>query len=168
MAVAISVRDYLKSCSAQYELVPHALTKSTLASARTAHINPHQVAKAVVLRDTDTNYLMAVIPADCRLSIGALSFMLDKDLSLVNEWELSELFQDCADGAVPCLGQAYGIDIIWDDALMNNKDIYFEAGDHRQLVHIGLGQFQNIMGPFLHDEISINMADLNYSPTTIC
>ncbi len=68
---------------------------------------------------------MMSIPVDCRLSVGALSFILDRNLSLVNEWELSELFQDCADGAVPCLGQAYCIDLIWDDELMKNKDIYF-------------------------------------------
>lgn len=160
MAIAISVQDYLESCSAQYDLLPHPKTSSAMASARTANINAHQLAKGVVLKDVDNNYLMAVIPADNRLSVGALSFMLDRDLSLVHEWELDDIFPDCESGAVPCLGQAYGMDIVWDEQLSQSRDVYFESGDHRQLVHLDQREFHNIMEPFLHDDISVSIAEI--------
>ena len=57
-------------------------------------------------------------------------------MELVEEEELTEIFKDCAEGAIPALGEAYGLDVIWDEELMGVEDIYIEAGDHRHLIRL--------------------------------
>jgi Ala-tRNA(Pro) deacylase len=55
---------------------------------------------------------------------------------------------------VPPLGQAYGVPVIWDDALSACPDIYFEAGDHRDLVHMSGQAFRTLMANADHARIS--------------
>ncbi len=54
------------------------------------------------------------------------------------------LFGDCEPGAVPALGDAYGIQVIWDDDLKYTSDIYIEAGDHEHLIRIEPESLQEI------------------------
>ncbi len=156
MAIAISIEQFLSQQFTDYSLLSHPHTESSTASAQAAHVPPQQLAKAVVMKDSSGCHLMAVVPACNKLRVGLLSYMLDRDLQLVNEWELSQLFQDCEPGAVPALGQAYGMDVIWDEQLANCEDIYLEGGDHRQLIHINQLQFQDLMGHCMHDDISVS------------
>ena len=71
-----------------------------------------------------------------------------------SEVELKDIFQDCELGAVPALGQAYGIDMIWDDELLACDDIYIESGDHEQLLHMSREQFAALMSSYTHEAIS--------------
>lgn len=154
MAVSPALQHYLDEQFTEYDLISHSPTSSTIDSAQAAHISAEQLAKAIVLKDETGAYLMAVVPAANKIKISLLSYMLKRKLSMVHEWELRQLFQDCEPGAIPALGQAYGLEIVWDDQLMNSEDIYFESGDHCQLVHISKDQFQTLMDNYLHDAIS--------------
>src|SRR5574340_717896 len=73
---------------------------------------------------------------------------------MARETEMLDLFKDCAAGAVPALGAAYGIETIWDDSLQEQPDIYFEAGDHEQLVHLSGKQFLDLLGTARHGHFS--------------
>lgn len=57
-------------------------------------------------------------------------------MGLAVEKELVELFRDCDPGAIPAIGAAYRIDTIVDESLLQQPDVYFEAGDHEALVHV--------------------------------
>lgn len=154
MAIAHALQHYLDEQFSEYDLISHPPTTSTINSARAADIAVGQVAKAVVLKDTSSAYLMIVVPATNKIDIKLLNYMFERRLSMVHEWELTHLFQDCEPGAIPALGQAYGLEIIWDDQLMESDDIYFESGDHCQLIHMSQDQFQTLMESYLHDTIS--------------
>jgi Ala-tRNA(Pro) deacylase len=43
---------------------------------------------------------------------------------------------------------------IYDDDLLEQGDLYFEAGDHERLVHVTREQFQRLMANQLHGSIS--------------
>jgi Ala-tRNA(Pro) deacylase len=55
---------------------------------------------------------------------------------------------------VPGLGQAYGLDVLVDDALLTQDDVYFEAGSHADLVHMTGEMFRGLMRSADHGEIS--------------
>ena len=54
------------------------------------------------------------------------------------------MFTDCEPGAIPSIGSAYGVNTVIDEMLGQQTDIYFEAGDHRELVHVNGVQFAAI------------------------
>jgi Ala-tRNA(Pro) deacylase len=70
---------------------------------------------------------------------------LDRPVSMATEEEIATLFPDCEIGAIPPVGAAYGLETVVDDSFDRVSDIYFEAGDHRSLVHISDKEFHNLM-----------------------
>ena len=102
----------------------------------------------------DQSFVIAVVPATRKVDLGAVHRHFGRPLGLATEDELKSLFGDCEPGAVPPLGAAYGIDSVFDDSLMEEADVYFEAGDHRGLVHLSGTEFRKLMTGVPHGDIS--------------
>lgn len=153
MAIACTVKDYLSQHRIAYEVLPHSHTMTSLGSAQAAGVDADRLAKAVVLED-ELGYLMAVLPASHHFKLGSLRNQTGRHIQMARETEMLDLFKDCAAGAVPALGAAYGIETIWDDSLQEQPDIYFEAGDHEQLVHLSGKQFLDLLGTARHGHFS--------------
>jgi Ala-tRNA(Pro) deacylase len=73
---------------------------------------------------------------------------------MATERELANIFRDCDVGAIPVLGQAYGLDVVMDDCLCDRTDIYFESGDHEDLIHMRGDEFESLMRGAQHGEFS--------------
>ena len=153
MAIAKTLINYLKERGVDYELVAHDHKATAEASAHAAHVPAHQVAKAVVLRD-DAGYVISVLPANHSLEINWVNDELDRSLEMACEDEFKKLFGDCETGAVPALGEAYGLKVIWDDELAYTADIYIEAGDHEHLIWLERRDFKKLMSGLPHTIIS--------------
>jgi Ala-tRNA(Pro) deacylase len=153
MAIAITLRQYLEGAGVRYDLVGHRHADSSMNSSRAAHVPSGRVAKAVMLED-ENGYLLAIIPASRRLQIGHLNRLLGRHMGLATEGELTALFPDCEPGAVPPIGGAYGLEVVFDEALSRCPDVYFEAGDHEHLAHTSGTDFLRLMGAAPHGEIS--------------
>jgi Ala-tRNA(Pro) deacylase len=153
MPIANTLRDYLDEAGVKYQLVHHNYTSTCKAAADAAHVPAALVAKPVVLEDNE-GYLMAIVPADRRVEVPVLERQTGRRLVLASERELLDVFSDCVKGAVPPVGQAYGVDVVWDDSLSKCPEIYFEAGDHTDLVRIDGRDFAFLMGRARHGTIS--------------
>lgn len=153
MAIAMTLRSYLEDHSVHYDTVEHHHTEAAIDSAKSAHVPPHQMAKAVVLED-DSGYIVSVLPSNNRLNLGWVNEELQRDLRLATEPELKNLFEDCDTGAIPALSSAYGLKVIWDDQLKHASDIYIEAGDHEHLIHLKGEDFRALMSKLPHSVIS--------------
>ncbi|MBL8526914.1 MAG: YbaK/EbsC family protein [Burkholderiales bacterium] len=147
--IATTLENYLRYMQVPFEVLPHPKAMTSLRSASAAHIPAHQMAKAVVLED-ETGYVMAVVPADRRVHLGALREQLGRTMGLATEPELGTVFKDCALGAIPPLGAAYGIESVVDDELREGSEIYFEAGDHEEMVRMRREDFLRLLGPARH------------------
>jgi Ala-tRNA(Pro) deacylase len=145
MSIATSVDDYLARSGVRYDVVAHDRTSNSSQSAQAAHVPGSQLAKCVMLHD-DTGYLMAVLPSTHQVDFDALDVQLGRKLMLAREDELPAMFRDCEPGAIPPFGQAYGIQVVVDDDLLQADDVYFEGGDHRALVHVTGTDFLQLMG----------------------
>lgn len=153
MSMAPRVEAHLNRVGVRFDLVEHPLSASSLETARTAHISPNQVAKAVITHDGE-QFCMCVIPASHRLVMEWLNQQMHGNFRLATEEELQRLFDDCEPGAVPALGQVYGMSVIWDESLKDIEDLYLESGDHRNLIHINHAGFMELMGLQEHRTIS--------------
>jgi len=140
MPMSRIIKQYLDAHGVQYEVVAHEHTSTSMRTAEAAHVSGDQVAKSVALKD-ENGCLLAVLPATHHLDVGRLNSWLDRKLELVPEDKLTGIFTDCELGAVPPVGAAYGVETVIDDALDKQSDIYFEAGDHRELIHVNGAQF---------------------------
>jgi Ala-tRNA(Pro) deacylase len=153
MAIANTLISYLQERGIQYDLVEHKHTATAVASAHAANVPAHQVAKAVVLCDDD-GYVLSVLPANHSLEINWVNRELGRNLQMAAEDEFKNLFADCEPGAVPALGEAYGVEVIWDDELAYTADIYIEAGDHEHLIWLDRRDFKKLMKSLPHTIIS--------------
>jgi Ala-tRNA(Pro) deacylase len=155
MAIPATVQEYLASKHIQYDLVPHPATSSSVPTAEACHVPADRLAKGVVLRTKD-RYVLAVLPASHRISREALRRHLGKDVMLATEDELGRLFRDCAEGAVPAVGECYGIDVVVDDSIGRQPDIYFEAGDHTTVVHVSQAQYSELTRNAPHGHFAVH------------
>ncbi len=153
MTIAASVQKHLVREGVSYQVIEHTRTLDSAHAAQAAHVPGAQLAKGTVLKD-DQGFVIAVVPATRRVDLGALHRRFGRPLGLATEHELESLFGDCEPGAVPPLGAAYGIDSVLDDSLMEESDVYFEAGDHRGLVHVSGTDFRKLLAGVPHADIS--------------
>jgi len=157
MSMPSRLSNYLLHCGARYELFSHSHSHSSAETARAAHVTPHQLAKSVILED-EQGCVMAVVPADAHVNVGRLARMLGRDsLHISDEERIAELFTDCALGAVPAIGMAWGMETVVDDALKANPEVFFEAGDHEMLLRMSHDQFCQIMREARHGEFCERM-----------
>jgi Ala-tRNA(Pro) deacylase len=145
MNIAPTIQDYLAERQIAYEILPHTRTTTSSTTAQAAHLPGRSIAKAVVVED-DRGYMVAVLPATAHVRLAQLERELHRSgLRLASEPELGKLFPDCELGAVPPLGQAYGLPTIVEEELTTQPDVFFEAGDHRHLVHVTQGEFSRLI-----------------------
>ena len=156
MTIANRVVNYLVEQDADYDVIAHPHSSSSLETAQLAHVPGDLIAKSVVLED-ERGYLLAVLPASCRVDLGELHRQTKRPLALATEAELEALFRDCEPGAVPPFGTVYELETIVDDSLAEQSDIYFEAGDHEQLIHVSAETFEALMGDAEHSGFSRHM-----------
>ncbi|MBS7662666.1 YbaK/EbsC family protein [Pseudomonas lalucatii] len=144
MHMAATLQRSLERAQCQFDVVPHPHSASSLESARVASVPAERLAKPVILDDRKGHYLMAVVPANRHLDMSMVC-KGDELWHLSTESDIASLFKDCELGAVPAVGEPYGMNMRVDPLLTRQQDIYFEAGDHESLVHMSTEQFLKLV-----------------------
>jgi Ala-tRNA(Pro) deacylase len=153
MSIAPTLRKYLAAENIQYEEIRHEISMTSARTAEACHISGDRLAKGIVLR-RDGEYMLAVVPASHHLRLSELRAKLGDNVDMADETEIDQLFRDCAYGAVPAVGKCYGLDIIVDDSIEAQPDIYMEAGDHETLLHLSHAQFARLTANAPHGRFS--------------
>ncbi|MDI9847797.1 YbaK/EbsC family protein [Rhodoblastus sp. 17X3] len=143
MSISMKLQKYLDRKQARFDLIEHQPTKDTMSAAEVCRVYPDCLAKAVVVRSRG-GYLLAVLPASQRISLSRLQLALGQPCTLATEGELDRLFDDCTHGAVPAIGECYGLDVVAEASVFDPGDIYFEGGDLKTLVHMSQAQFSQL------------------------
>lgn len=149
MALAKTVQEFMAQRSIPYDLIAHPHTGSSHETAEAAHVGEDHIAKAVLVKDR-TGYAMVVVPAANRVDLEHLHKELNRNFELAAENEIAPLFSDCETGAIPPIGPAYGVETFMDDALGSLANVYFEAGDHAELVHTRGDDFRALLSGVRH------------------
>ena len=154
MAIAPILQKHLDR-NVTYDVLTHDPTMSSTRTAQACHVSGDRLAKAIVLRH-DGRYLLAVLPATHHVRLADLKTQIGDDVDLADEDEIKRLFPDCALGAVPPVGECYELDVIVDDSIQAQPDVYLEGGDHMTLVHLDQAQFARLMAEARHGRFSVH------------
>jgi Ala-tRNA(Pro) deacylase len=154
MAYKTRVTQYLDNEHIKYSVVPHSHSKSSIGSAISAEVPMHQIAKAVMLEDHEGRNLMAIVPADYKISLAAVGEELHRQFRLVKEAKVYEMFDDCDQGAVPPMPAVYHVDAVYDEELAHQRELYLESGDHETLVQLKQADFIKLMESYKHSRFS--------------
>jgi Ala-tRNA(Pro) deacylase len=154
MAIAPTLQKYLDQ-NVTYEVIPHEPTLSSMRTAEACHISGDGLAKGIVLR-RDDGYMLAVLPASHHIRLSDLRRQIGNNVDLAGELEIDQLFRDCAHGAVPPVGECYGLDVIVDDSIQQQPEVYLESGDHETLLHMSQAQFARLTAQAQHGRFSVH------------
>jgi len=145
MAIAASMERFLSENGVRYDVVTHPYTESSFGSAIAAKLFPDKVAKGVVLKENG-KYALAVLPASRKLDLDWLRGQTGRPYQLARESEVEKVFHDCAPGAVPAVGAVYGLETLVESSLREQAELYFEAGDHEELIHVTEQDYEKLLG----------------------
>lgn len=135
--------DVLKREHVSYELIPHHHTETALAEASTLGVNPHQVAKTLILT-TPFGFVRAVLAASDRLDLEKARQTLNTpDVELASEETLVGAYPEFELGAVPPMGGAYDR-VLVDLRLFDSPFIVLDAGTHDESVRLRTGDLLSV------------------------
>lgn len=153
MGIALSLQQYLDGRGVSYDVMAHDRTLRSSTTAEAGGIPENNLAKGVLIRRRE-GYILAIVPASHHVQLNEIGAWLKQPVGLATEREVATIFSDCEPGAVPPVGGAYGLFAVMDDSLEGFKDVYFEGGDHRTLVHLNGREFHRLMFEVPHAHIS--------------
>ena len=150
---AEAVTRFLDEHGVTHEVVEHEKQFTAAGEAQAAGIEPHDAAKALLVRE-DGEYLLAVIPASRRLDLKKLRDTLEEHpkLRLATEDEIDSDFPAFELGAVPPLGPGLPSAEVVDRALLEHDRVLCNAGDHahsllldpKEIVRVGGSRVSDI------------------------
>jgi len=153
MSLAPRVENFLRENRINWQNVEHPYAETAMGCAIAAQIPPRRVAKGVLMSD-DEGFYMAIIPADKQVDLKAVNNTTNRLLDIAHEKDAHLMFDDCRTGAIPSLGQAYRLPVVWDDTLASEPDCYMECGDHEHLLRVDRSDFMKMMGNARHGNIA--------------
>jgi Ala-tRNA(Pro) deacylase len=148
MTVALaSLTEYLDKHNVKYIIISHSPAYTAQGIAALAHIPGRELAKTVVVK-LDGELALAVLPASFQVDIALLKRTTEaKTVELASEMEFRSRFPECEIGAMPPFGNLYGMNVIADERLSEDKEIAFNACSHRELIRLAWEDFQKLVQP---------------------
>jgi Ala-tRNA(Pro) deacylase len=139
--------EWLARHDVEYEVHQHAQAFTALSAAKAEGVDPHTVAKVVAVSTPDGHRALVVLETTDRLDLRKAAQTLEADsVRLLTEAELATLAPTCEIGAMPAVGQLYGVEMVADFAIRDDRDISFNAGSHRCSVRVDRAGWERATG----------------------
>jgi len=136
--------EYLDSEHINYEIIDHPRTFTARSTAQSAHLTSQTVSKVVIVK-ADQRLVMVVIPADANIEHLSLARELGVGFVMIaSEEEFRDRFPNCEIGAMPPLGNLYGMEVFIAKELYDRFDITFNGGTHTQLIRMNTVEFCDV------------------------
>ena len=147
MPLLEKLRVFLNQNHAEYTHTVHPIAYTAREVASAEHLPAREVAKTIVVHG-DGGYHMLVLPANKLVDFQELRVALGlTHARMVPETELNTLFPDCELGAMPPVGSLYRMPVYLDNALASEEAITFNAGTHRDVVHMSTAEYSRLVRP---------------------
>src|SRR2546430_14561469 len=150
MSISKQLIDYLNQNNVEYGILHHVEAVTAQRIAQAEHIKGRHHAKVVMIRSGDQR-LMTVLPADHQIDLEKVEKVIGKSVSLDRESEFKSLFPDSAIGAMPPVGNLYGLPTFVDKHLAEQDYIVFEAGTHTDAIKMSYSDYAKIVKPKVED-----------------
>lgn len=173
MPIPYVAMNYLCEQEIEYEVINHPRTDNLEQAAGLTRVPLHKFARCIMLKD-DNGLVMVVLPVNYVLDFNAIHTNLGRPfLDLADPDDFSEIFSGCENGSYPPIGEAFNVESLVDESLLDGEHVYFEPGIHTALLRICGSGFCKISknarkGRFAHPLSDMMNADLSiqYTPHT--
>ena len=147
MSMSIKLKEYLDSKNVDYEITEHKAVYTAQELAECLHV-PGKVMTKVVMVKAGGKDVMTVMPACRKVDVQRLKEILKlDDVRIEKEEEFMSLFPECDVGAIPPLGNLYGLDVYMDSSLTDDEYILIQTGDNKEAVRIKYEDFARLVNP---------------------
>jgi len=144
---ATKVKAYLDTKGIKYVSILHSPAYTAPEVAASAHVSGRDFAKTVIVMIED-EMAMVVLPASRHVLLSDLRDMIEKShLRLASEAEFKDRFPDCELGAMPPLGNLYGMPTYVSGELAEEREIAFNAGSHTEVIKMSYDDFERLVQP---------------------
>lgn len=142
---------YLDNHGIRYAHTTHSLAYTAKEVAAAEHVPAHRMSKTVICHDK-SGYAMVVVPADSYVDLEQLRTAIGVPmLCITEESDLYSLFPESELGAMPPLGPLFNLRVYLDRGVANQEFIAFNAGTHRDVVHMRVADFKHLVRPVVGD-----------------
>lgn len=149
MSILNKLKELLDQNKVEYTHTVHPTAYTAREVASAERVPAREVAKTVVFL-SENGYALAVLPADSLVDLEQLRQDLGLTrLRLATEAELGELFPQCELGAMPPLGSLFDLPVYVDTRMTSQDMIAFNAGTHRDVVHMHFRDFERLVNPVI-------------------
>ena len=147
MPILGKLQEFLDLSGVPYTHTVHPLAYTAREVAVAEHVPPQEVAKVVVVV-AGGEYQMLVLPATKVVDFQEVRDALGcNSARLATETELARIFPDCDLGAMPPFGSLYHMKVLMDANLLADERILFNAGTHRDVVHMLQEDYRRLVQP---------------------
>lgn len=145
------LKKYLNEQNVKYVTISHSAAFTAQEVAASAHIKGLELAKTVLV-SLDGKLAMCVLPASHQVDFALLKESTDcNTASLVPEQDYKESFSDCAPGSQPPFGNLYGMDVLFSGALLQDREIAFNACSYSELIRLSVDDYLKLVKPMVLD-----------------
>ncbi len=145
--IARKLKQFLDQNTVNYEVIRHPASYTAQETAESAHISGTMIAKTVIVH-IDGDLAMAVLPANQKVKLQELRDITGADdVGFASEGDFENLFPGCETGAMPPFGNLYGMEVYVSPNLIQQDEIAFNAGTHRDLIKIAYRDFERLVEP---------------------
>ena len=140
-------KEFLDNHRIKYVSTYHSPAYTAAQIAALTHTPGKELAKTVIVK-VDGRLVMAVVSASQQVDLALLKAAAGaKHAEIATEADFREKFPDCEVGAMPPFGNLYGMAVFADETLARDKEIAFNAGSHRELMHITWEDYAGLVHP---------------------
>lgn len=141
------VKEYLENNNIKYVVIKHSPAYTAQEIAALSHIPGKEMAKTTVVK-IDGRMAMVVLPASYRVNFELLKEAAGTEkVELAAEDEFKDHFPGCEPGAMPPFGNLFNMHVIMAQSLADQKDIVFNAGNHRELIKMACSDYLELVKP---------------------
>ena len=143
------LKEYLDKNNVRYISISHSPAYTAQEMAAKTHLPGKEIAKTVLIK-IDGKLAMAVLPGSFKINFDELKKVVgSENVRLADEHEFIDKFPDCEVGAMPPFGPAYGLPVYLDSSLLGPDMIAFNAGSHRDVIHMRTAEFRRVVLPHI-------------------
>jgi Ala-tRNA(Pro) deacylase len=135
--------DWLTERHIEFEVHEHAPSFTATGTARAEGVEPKAFAKVVGVLTDDRRSVLLVLDAPDHVDLKKAQGSLEAtNVRLLSEPELTAIAPGCEPGALPAVGELFGLTMVADFAVRDDPEISFNAGTHRHAVRVDRGAWE--------------------------
>ena len=141
------LKTFLNENRIRYVQISHSPAYTAQELAEVTHIPGKELAKSVVAK-LDGKMTLLVLPGSYKIDFSRLEQATRaRSVEVVTETECEQLFPGCESGAMSPFGNLYGLDVIVESVLTEDRAISFNGGTHTELIQLYYEDFQRLVEP---------------------